>query len=140
MGTGEVGNDDLDCAECGGTGDRLEGIADPYTTWEPEKATNEPDGLPDIGVVSLIQHLRKQGIITRQSCAGHPGESDGHVMFDPSVLPDSIRSLRGHPFSMVRETFEPEPWFELWWRPEDLECAVAHIEKAAVAQLPEETP
>jgi len=39
----------------------------PYCTWEPSKATNDPDGLPDRAIVPLVEELRKRGIVTLQS-------------------------------------------------------------------------
>ena len=103
---------------------------DAYAAWDPTTATDKPDGLADVGIVPLIEFLRARGIITRQSCSGHLGSDDGNVMFDPATLPESVRQLRGHPFSVVRETYEPEPWFELWWHPADLDEAVAAIRAA----------
>lgn len=94
---------------------------DPYATWSPERATDEPDGLPDIRIVPLIDLLRLSGFVTLQSCSGHPG-FDGHIYFDPRTVPASWKALRA-PFSTVRETYHPEPWFELWWKPGDFDAA-----------------
>lgn len=48
---------------------------DPWATWDPSLATDEPDGLPDRLMVPLVEELRRLGVVTYQSCQGHPGQS-----------------------------------------------------------------
>jgi hypothetical protein len=60
----------------------------PFATWDPSKATDLPDGLPDTKMVPLVEELCRRGYTTLQSCQGHPPDangrnaSDGHLWLD----------------------------------------------------------
>lgn len=96
-------------------------MSNPYATWDPSKATNEQDGLPDIGMVRLVEALRNKGYITYQSCYGHPGEGDGTLWIKEGRIPH----LTG-PFVRVQEVHHgPEGhYWEYWWEPHRAEAAV----------------
>lgn len=99
-----------------------------YQCWLPEQATDQADGLPDTLMVPVVEALRDAGIVTLQSCQGHPGSDDGCLWFAAETFPTDVwRSLQGHPFSLVRETVWPEHRYELWWLPGDVGSALERV-------------
>lgn len=66
--------------------------------WNPEEATPDPDGRPDVAIVPYVEALNTHGVETLQSCAGHVHEdgtkTDGHLWLGPDALtPDDAREL-----------------------------------------------
>lgn len=101
----------------------------PYATWDESvsagRVTDDPDGFPDKAIVELVEHLRRLGVVTLQSCAGHPGVSDGVLWVDArSVTAESfLRPPRG-PFTYISRVWHPEDRWEIGWLPENLDAAV----------------
>lgn len=106
-------------------------VHEPYATWKPELATDEPDGMPDRAIVPLVESLRKRGIVTVQSCAGHYGSGDGCLWVKAeSVTAESALQMRGgrSPFSAIRRTRHPEDRWEFEWYPLDVDRAMKALE------------
>ncbi len=103
-------------------------MVDPYSTWEPERATDEPDGLPDKAMVLLVEYLRSIGIVTLQSCAGHEGHSDGTLwVLADTVNEASVRRRFGTPFVFIKRTWWPENRWEFIWFSQDTAHAIAEL-------------
>lgn len=97
---------------------------DPYATWDPGRATDEPDGLPDRAIVPLVEHLRALGIVTLQSCAGHQG-SDGTLWVRADTVdPVAVRWLPMRPFDRMQRVVWPEDRWEFHWRPDHAQQAI----------------
>lgn len=93
---------------------------DPYGTWDPWEATNEPDGLPDIAIIDLIEYLRDKGVVTLQSCAGHIGRSDGGLWIAASTVSEkSVRRIATSPLERVARMIHPWQQWALRWLPQD---------------------
>lgn len=107
---------------------------DPYVTWDQAirdgQITDGPDGLPDRAIVPLVEHLRRHGIVTLQSCAGHPGSDDGCLWLadDPRLAAKIARLIVGrHPFTAVKRTHHPERRWEIGWHPDDADRAMGAL-------------
>ena len=101
-----------------------------YVTWDRnlQFMSDEPDGMPDRKVVELIGTLRKRGIVTLQSCAGHEGTDDGCLWIRASSV--SYREmvlLTGDPFSRVYKTFWPDEMWVFEWNPTFWATAIARL-------------
>lgn len=105
----------------------------PYATWDPSLATDEPDGLPDRAIVPLVEALRSRGVVTLQSCAGHPGTDDGCLWVradsvDGAHLRLFVLDVVGRDvFDRVSLTYWPERRWEFVWRPENAGIAMAAL-------------
>lgn len=111
-------------------------IIDPYRTWDDALAigqiTDAPDGLPDRAIVPLIERLRADGIITLQSCAGHPGESDGVLWIaDTPTVRARLAPLLTDPtpFTYLKRTHHPQRQWEIGWLPADVAWAMGRLEQ-----------
>lgn len=109
--------------------------ADPYATWDPSQATDDPDGLPDRAIVPLVEDLRGRGVVTLQSCAGHAGRQDGHLWVRAdTVALESVHQLivaaaADSLFHRVALMYGPEPTpvWEFVWPPQHTERAIAAL-------------
>lgn len=111
--------------------------ADPaYETWDAAVAeglvTDEPDGLPDTGMVPVVNALRAVSVTTLQSCTGHAGTDDGTLWIkseSESVGTDirDMADLDREPFERVQYVLHPEARWEFIWRPERFRDAIAAI-------------
>lgn len=102
-----------------------------YATWLPELATDEPDGLPDRGMVPLVESLRSAGFTTYQSCYGHDGQGDGCLWI--AEAPQFKYDFG--PFSRIQVVLhgpEGRAW-EWWWEFPNAEAALSIL---ATAYLP----
>jgi hypothetical protein len=108
---------------------------DPYVTWDPSRATDDPDGLPDRAIVPLVESLRGRGIVTLQSCIGHPYRGEGTAGYDGTlwVRAETVDGayirhfLLRDPFDRVQLVFWPERRWEFAWRPEYADAALAAL-------------
>lgn len=118
---------------------------DPYVTWDPSEATDDPDGLPDRAIVPLVESLRARGIVTLQSCIGHPYRGEGTAGYDGTlwVRAETVDGahirhfLLREPLDRVKLVHWPERRWEFGWRPEHADAAVAVLDGLlpAVAEL-----
>ena len=95
-----------------------------YVTWdqavEKGRVSHAPDGYPDIKIIPLVRALRRVGIITTQSCYGHPGHSDGCLWIAAGTLsPDRALRVDRTPFSEIKRQYQPNDVWEFWWNPSD---------------------
>jgi hypothetical protein len=107
-------------------------VSDPYETWDSAlangKASDEPDGWPDLAMIPLVEWLRAAGIVTLQSCSGHPGTDDGHLWIDATTVPDAaVDGLDWSPFTAVALHLHPRRFWEFVWLPEDRARATASL-------------
>ena len=101
-----------------------------YAVWDENlvHASDEPDGMPDLKIVELITTLRKRGVVTLQSCAGHEGTDDGCLwMRASSVSYRGMVLLSGDPFSRVYKTFWPDEMWVFEWNPAFWATAIARL-------------
>lgn len=108
---------------------------DPYGTWTPAEATDVPDGLPDIAIVPLVETLRRNGIVTLQSCAGHVGSDDGGLWVAASTVsePSVRRAANSGAFERVARMIHPWQQWAFRWLPENFdeaETALLELERA----------
>jgi hypothetical protein len=104
-------------------------VTDPYATWDSaladSKASDEPDGWPDLAMIPLVEWLRAAGIVTLQSCAGHLGTDDGHIWVDADS--EAVYGLDWSPFTKVALHIHPKWFWEFMWLPEDRDRATASL-------------
>jgi hypothetical protein len=112
--------------------------ADPYATWRPWQATDDPDGLPDRLIVPLVELLRARGVVTLQSCSGHrrpsPTEKgcwwvdNGVLWVDAATVDEgTVRALLGAPFERIHRCYWPFDQWEFLWHPTDADAAIAAL-------------
>ena len=110
----------------------------PYATWDEAiaagRVTDDADGWPDRAMVPVVAELRRQGIVTLQSCAGHQGSDDGHLWTTQLLDVDTAA------FSLVRHVTHPEERWEFWWKPADRHRALEALLAARVTTNPTPTP
>ena len=105
-------------------------MTNPYATWDEnlQFMSDEPDGMPDRKMVELIATLRKRGIVTLQSCAGHSGYSDGHLYIRANTVSDrKMINLSQDPFCSVHKRFWPDEQWEFRWDPAFQHTAIARL-------------
>lgn len=73
-------------------------VGDGSRGWNPEKATNASDGLPDKAIVPYVRRLNDAGVETYQSCSGHVHDdgrkSDGCLWFESDELdPEALAEV-----------------------------------------------
>lgn len=106
-------------------------MGDPYATWNPDQATNESDGYPDVKMVPLVEALRTAGYTTYQSCQGHSMPEHGYVSRDGGLwirqAPPYLYSFQ--PFTRVQHVLHgPEgSLIEFWWTVKECDNAIEEI-------------
>lgn len=103
-----------------------------YLTWDEAVAggnvTDEPDGLPDRLMVPFIEALRAAGVVTLQSCQGHPGSDDGCLWVLASSVPHLTAETICLPhFEKVSHTVHPVQRWEFVWLPENFWAAMTSL-------------
>lgn len=115
-------------------------MSDPYATWNPSRATDEPDEAPDRRIVPLIEELRAAGIVTFASCSGHPAVEGtaraGYLLMAADSMTDEQASaLRADP-AIWWVSHLPTPSSKNWhvaWLAEDFELAAHAIRNSMLA-------
>jgi hypothetical protein len=79
-------------------------------------------------MIPLVECLRAAGIVTLQSCSGHPGTNDGHLWIDATTVPDAaVDGLDWSPFTAVALHLYPRRFWEFTWLPIGLERAESSL-------------
>jgi hypothetical protein len=114
-----------------------------YSTWDDAIrqgfVTDQQDGLPDRGIVPLVEELRARGIVTLQSCTGHQGSEDGclwvraDTVTEASVYKVTRSWMYPATFDFVKLTIYPERRWEFTWRPHRLRVAMKLLARLAAS-------
>jgi hypothetical protein len=114
----------------------MDGLA--YATWDPRIATDDPDGLPDTAIVPLVEDLRRAGITTLQSCAGHIEHRDGTEIMHAGCLwlaadavdQAAMTRLCVEPFEDVSRVYWPVERWQVVWPPRETGRALVLLRRA----------